>query len=350
MAAWRIVPQQRLHSVTTFFESLQRLLRVPAPPRLLSLPFSPTAAVQTQATWSDWLQLPPLFRTPHGLDFILIPCGEYLLGSADDAGALQAAGLSLPSGLQLTDELPQRHVSLSQPFYIQRGCVTVGQFAEFVAATGYRTECERNGIGGHGCGLDRSLTEQGPSYTWRWPGFRQTREHPVVNVTPSDCLAFADWISSQTAELRACGTLRLPSEAEWEYCCRAGTVTRFPSGAYPSMAVEEAFGRGHNRTSADILSGACRPAWFSAPVLLPWPNPFGLQGLLGTVWQWCSDVSGPASAVQCERMQVQRGGSWALAPRQLRSSLRRLRSTAFCCHRSGFRLILELRASGAFQR
>ena len=66
------------------------------------------------------------------------------------------------------------------------------------------------------------------SINWRNAGFPQTDEHPVVNVTWNDAVAFCQWLSRKEGR-----SYRLPTEAEWEYACRAGTTTRYPYGDDP---------------------------------------------------------------------------------------------------------------------
>ena len=67
-------------------------------------------------------------------------------------------------------------------------------------------------------------------YSWRNAGYEQTDEHPVVNVDWNDAVAFCKWLSGKKGK-----TYRLPTEAEWEYACRAGTTTRYYSGDDPEM-------------------------------------------------------------------------------------------------------------------
>ena len=143
----------------------------------------------------------------------LIPADEFLMGSPDtDKDAKD-------------DEKPQHRVRITRPFYLGVHEVTRGQFRRFVDDSGYQTEAEKDGNGGLGWNEAANKFEQAPRYTWREPGFEQTDEHPVVNVSWNDAVAFAEWLGKKEGK-----TYRLPTEAEWEYACRAGTTTRYFCG------------------------------------------------------------------------------------------------------------------------
>ena len=109
----------------------------------------------------------------------------------------------------------------------------MGQFRRFCDSMGYRTEAERDGTGGWGYNPKlRRCEGREVKYNWRNPGFPQTDQHPVVNVTWNDAVAFCRWLSRKEGK-----TYRLPTEAEWEYACRAGTTTRYSNGDDPGDAV-----------------------------------------------------------------------------------------------------------------
>src|SRR5208337_2281050 len=121
------------------------------------------------------------------------------------------------------------------PFYLGKYEVTVGQFRRFVEANSYRTEAERDGKGGYGWDMKSGNFGQDARQNWRSPGFSQTEEHPVVNVSWNDAVAFCEWLRREDRQ-----TYRLPTQAEWEYACRAGTTTRYWTGDDPESLAEAA--------------------------------------------------------------------------------------------------------------
>src|SRR5262249_33763401 len=135
-------------------------------------------------------------------------------------------------------------------------------------------------------------------YTWRWVGRRQTERHPVLNVSWNDAVAFCEWLSEQ--ERKEGWTYRLPTEAEWEYACRAGTSTPFSCGDIVWSLRKHA-----NLADASLrpkLKGRAYDNWgfapwddgcpFDAPVGSFRPNPWGLYDMHGNVLQWCQDRYG----------------------------------------------------------
>jgi len=155
-----------------------------------------------------------------GMKLVLIPAGEFLMGSPD-------------SDKDANDgEKPQHSVRITRPFYLGATEVTVGQFRRVVESAGYRTESEKDVLGGPGWDAAKGERVIDRKYTWRNAGFFQTGEHPVVNVSWNDALAFCDMLSVMEGLKREDG-YRLPTEAEWEYACRAGTATRYDNGDDP---------------------------------------------------------------------------------------------------------------------
>ncbi|HET7865558.1 MAG TPA: SUMF1/EgtB/PvdO family nonheme iron enzyme, partial [Burkholderiaceae bacterium] len=164
-----------------------------------------------------------------GMQMVRIPAGEFTMGnaaSADEMARLypqyEARRLN-----DLKDETPAHRVRITRAFYMARHEVTVGQFRRFLQASGHVPESVADGTGGYGYNAqyDPATTRRGdafegrdPRYSWQNPGFAQDDAHPVVNVTWNDAVALARWLSA-TEQRR----YRLPTEAEWEYACRAGT-------------------------------------------------------------------------------------------------------------------------------
>jgi formylglycine-generating enzyme required for sulfatase activity/serine/threonine protein kinase len=188
-----------------------------------------------------------------GMKLVLIPAGEFLMGSPDDDKRAPA------------NERPQHRVRITRPFYLGVTEVTRGQFRRFVDETGYRTEGEQDGKGAAGWNPEaKAWKPNNPKFTWRECGFKQTDEHPVVDVSWKDAVEFAAWLSRKERQ-----TYRLPTEAEWEYACRANSPPLRPPGEY-ARHIDN-------------------PVVRSQPVDQFSPNAWGLQGMLGNVDEWCAD-------------------------------------------------------------
>lgn len=239
---------------------------------LLAVSSLPTAAVEpAQSECARRLGVPVEMANSLGLPLVLIPSGEFLMRSSPAEVERLVADTTQPQRRQLyRSEGPQHRVRISRPFYLGQTSVTVGQFQAFVAAAGYRTEAERDGRGGFG--LVGHAWVQDPKFTWqRDPGWTQTSRHPVVNVSWQDAVAFCAWLTQQEGK-----AYRLPTEAEWEYACRAGTATRWHCGDDP----RELDGCAWLRSNSD---------WRAHPVGEKKLNRFGLADMHGNVRNWCSD-------------------------------------------------------------
>jgi formylglycine-generating enzyme required for sulfatase activity len=265
--------------------------------------------------WSD--QADDLLSLPLGheqkLVLVWIKPGQFRMGS--------------PASDKLADEneKPQKEVRIEKGFYLGRTTVRFGQFQDFVLETGYRTDAEREPRpkwrGGHGFNSDRNTLEGlFPQYTWRNPGWPQTDDHPVGNVSWNDAAKFCEWLSKKSAR-----SVRLPSEAEWEYACRAGTSTVFFTG--DDSASLKGYANVPDKALRLKLSQAANAKlWFpfddgypfTAPVGRFKPNPWGLSDMTGNVFQWCADESPDGDATR----RVLRGGSYNLNIQTCRSSYR----------------------------
>ena len=134
------------------------------------------------------------------------------------------------------DEGPVHRVRITKPFYLGNYEVTVGQFRQFVNATGYKTDAEKDAVGGWGyTGVEERPFKRDPQYTWRETGFSQSDDHPVVNVSWNDAVTFCEWLSRREKK-----NYRLPTEAQWEYACRAGrgraSITATSRKNWPGLA------------------------------------------------------------------------------------------------------------------
>jgi formylglycine-generating enzyme required for sulfatase activity len=238
--------------------------------------------------------------------------------------------------------------------------VTVGQFRQFVKARDYKTQAEREG-GAHRHFPDGSW-KQDPACNWLNPGFDQTDDHPVVCVSWHDAREFCDWLSKKEGK-----TYRLPTEAEWEYACRADTKSRYCCGD-DKNAVKD-FANVADESISQKWPGYPYPggkeAWndghaFTAPVGRFKQNAFGLYDMHGNVWEWCLDgprtyPSPPTPLPQGERgekavddprgpetaggSRVLRGSSWNHVAWDCRSALRNSHSPSYRSYNIGFRVV-----------
>jgi formylglycine-generating enzyme required for sulfatase activity len=208
--------------------------------------------------------LQPEIRNSLGMELVLIPAGEFLMGSTDRQ-------IGFPDGeVTEEDERPVHKVRISQPFYLGKYEVTQAQWEAVM-------------------GNNPSLFKGDPN-------------RPVEHVSWEDVQKFIRWLQAREGDVH----YRLPTEAEWEYACRAGSTT--------------AYSFGYQRSRLDEY------AWYDAidtggqthPVGQLKPNAWGLYDMHGNVWEWVQDWYGeyPAEAVTNPQGpssgsdRVRRGGSW----------------------------------------
>ncbi|MEM9374645.1 MAG: SUMF1/EgtB/PvdO family nonheme iron enzyme [Pseudomonadota bacterium] len=161
-------------------------------------------------------------------------------------------------------------------------------------------------------------------------------DRPVIHVSFEDVVGFIEWLSFETGN-----RYRLPSEAEWEYACRAGTTTPFFSGDQLKR----------NASSTD--SATSHAARSTQPVGQIGPNAYGLYDMHGNVWEWVADTwvpnyegapsdGSPRASDSLNADKVIRGGSWGFSDNWLRSSARDAAPVGSRLHNLGFRVVREL--------
>ena len=306
---------------------------------------------------------PRMLENSIGMKMVMIRAGQFLMGNPESVEALHLSYSQLEKQRidELTDELPVHTVRITRDFYMGQTEVTVGQFAQFVAQSGYVPESIADGTGGYGYSVEHdqnrpekadAFSGRDPQFSWRQPGFSQNPEHPVLNVSWKDAVAMADWLSKKEGQV-----YRLPTEAEWEYACKAGEQRRYAHGDNP-LALPQ---------WANTFDQSATPHWqrwknmavpgndgyaFTSPVASYPPNAFGLHDMVGNVWEWVSDhydenyykvsptdnPSGPAQG----QLRVRRGGSWHTWSIYARCSYRNLNAPDSRYPLLGMRLVREI--------
>jgi len=245
-------------------------------------------------------------------EFIWIKPGQFVMGAPDS------------DKLAEPDEKPQRLVRIEHGFYLGRTTVTLGQFRQFVQETGYKTDAETDQRphyrGAHGYNATRHRFEgYFPQYTWRNPGWPMTDAFPVCNVSWNDAVAFCKWLGTK-ATMKA----RLPTEAEWEYACRAGSETAYSFGEPADLLAKYAWytvNSPHHSQSVGTLR----------------PNEYGVFDMHGNAWEWTQSVyrevgkteggmirddKEESEDINNQESRVLRGGSFVVPASIVRSSFR----------------------------
>ena len=255
-------------------------------------PFDAMEAKRRQQETARILGIPERLKLDLGdgvsMEFVLIPAGEFMMGSPSGEGGRDS------------DEGPLRRVKLSKGFYMGIYEVTQAQY--------------------------RAIMGTNPSYF-------KGDTNPVDRVTWDDATEFCRKVSRN--EGKAC---RLPTEAEWEYACRVGTETRFSFGDNYSSLGDYAWYNG-NSSSRTRSVGQKKP------------NTFGLYDMYGNVWEWCSDWPAGSYAntgstdpqgSSSGTSRALRGGGWCGSPDVCRSADRNRVKPGVTYDYFGFRVVLEI--------
>lgn len=244
------------------------------------------------------------------LEMVLIPSGTFLMGSPD--GELD----------RYDDEGPQ-HLVTVPTFFMGRYPITQEQWRAVAAMPKEEHDLEPD------------------------PSEFKGDKRPVEQVSWEDAMEFCARLSARTKR-----SYSLPSEAEWEYACRAGTTTPFHFGETITTDVANYDG---NQTYGDGPKGEYREE--TIPVdYFGVANAFGLCDMHGNVWEWCLDswhdnyegvpTDGSAwDADGARDRRVRRGGSWLGLPRSCRSAYRRNDLPAFRNFIYGFRVVCHVRGT-----
>lgn len=282
------------------------------------------AALLAAAGGRGWLSTPERDQPLLNIAAELEPTPEWRQAApASAAGMMWIPGGTCTIGNDqgAADEGPAHEVSL-RGFWLDVHEVTVREFAQFVAATGYRTTAEQTGRAWVFDPAKRQWCQQ-PGANWRRPDGRQPcgpqSDLPVVQVSWHDAAAYAGWAGKQ-----------LPTEAQWECAARGGlSDADYPWGCIlqPGGHYRANFWQGwfpDQDLAADGFSGLAPVRSFPA-------NPYGLFDMSGNAWEWCADAyavdyyrygpreepPGPALG----KTRVIRGGSWLCAENSSRGLL-----------------------------
>ncbi|WP_220472594.1 SUMF1/EgtB/PvdO family nonheme iron enzyme [Spirosoma foliorum] len=206
-----------------------------------------------------------------GIRLVSIPAGKFYMGSERDG--------------KDADESPVHRVTITKSFLLAATEVTNAQYEAFDPA--HKTLRGKN-------------------------GFSKEDDEAVVFVDYVNAVAFCDWLSRKEGK-----PYRLPTEAEWEYACRAGTISDFSTGNSLPKALQKS-----QQTDRD-------PVIVSLKVGQTVPNPWGIHDMHGNVEEWCLDWYGPYSGEQSDPVgraagtfRVTRGGSHGTPVTFLRSANR----------------------------
>jgi formylglycine-generating enzyme required for sulfatase activity len=248
------------------------------------------------------------FTNSIGMKLVYIPPGEFMMGSRDSAAEVARKVRNAKSGY-FTPEHPQHRVKITNGFYMGTTEVTQFQYEE--------------------------IMNNNPSH------FRG-EEYPVETVSWNDAVEFCKRLSEKEGK-----TYRLPTEAEWEYACRAGTTTPFYTGETISTSQANYCG---NYVYGNGTKGIYRKQ--TMPVGSFSANDFGLYNMHGNVWEWCQDFyeanyyanspitdpQGPSSGT----FRVVRGGFWYFSPGFCRSAARAWFTPDKRANTRGFRILQVL--------
>ena len=236
-----------------------------------------------------------------GMTLVRIPAGRYRRGSP-------------PDELGRSKYERDHRVILTKGFAMSQYEVTIGQFAEFIRATGYETYAE----------------SRNSTYTWQKPGWPTTKDHPVTCVIAVDAERFCKWLSEKEGK-----SYRLPTCAQWEYACRAGSTEARYAAELDKIAW-------HDGNSGDVAH----------PVGGKRPNAWGLYDMLGNAWELTATcyksyppdgrtLTDPTYVARGGK-RVVRGGSFNRSGNFARAAARASDSSLSYNNHKGFRVVMDI--------
>lgn len=314
------------------------------PPVAPKFPFDAATAQGYQKAYAEWAKLPAVWQSDLGMTFVLIPPGTFMMGSPADEPGHNNGGY----------EETLHQVTLTRPFYLSKFETTVGQFRQFVADAKHVTDVEKTG--GGNAHDDRAEWKHRPGTTWLKPGyagpFELKDQQPVVHVSHTDSVAFCNWLQGRAKVPRL--KFALPTEAQWEWSCRAGSAARFWWGPDEDTsgkvvnAGDRSLKRVHPQWPRTIMAMDDGHA-FVAPVGSYRPNGFGLCDMLGNVWEFCSTRYAPyprepvtdPTGGDPKRGFAVRGGGWSNIAGDVRCGSRNADPPHFGHSNLGFRVAVQ---------
>jgi len=213
-------------------------------------------------------------------EMVVIPAGSNVLGSTVEEQVREGVPPTFAA-----HEGPQVMMTIKTPFAMAKTETTRGQFAAFVAETKRPDPAE--------CAVHDAKTDSWgmqPGFNWHHTSFPQEDSHPVTCVSWNDATAYAAWLSKKTGK-----KYRLPTDSEWEYGARGGTRTARYWGdnaadlcLNANIATADTVAKFDSTTWEDKLVCTSKHS-FTMPVGSFDANPYGLQDMLGNVWEWTAD-------------------------------------------------------------
>lgn len=261
---------------------------LPEPPPQLTIPFTAAQAQAAQAAWAKSLGKMVVETNTLGMEFVLIPPGTFQMGSpTSEVGRGQ--------------EEDQVKVTLTEPIWLWRTEVAQGQWKQVMGTTPWKGK----------------------------PYFKAGDDYAANYVSWNDAQEFVRKLSQRDSE-----TYRLPTEAEWEWSCRAGTASRWSFGESEADATRYEWYGSTLKTGQHPHEGG-----------LKFENPFGIYDMHGNVMEWCDDVyvaklpggTNP-NVIIGGNLRILRGGAWDYGSRLMRSANRSTAMPEFRNYNMGFRV------------